>query len=326
MTDLNWRPHSLVVNENESLSCITCKAVWKQLPTYRCPGIEVFPGRWEQVWPQGLMTKTQLGQAGYQTGKQLPAVAALLHWSDGKDGYLRLYNPADAVPKRQLTDAQRANIDRLRAINIKNWHCSDCGDRLRYYGPAVCERCSDRNEMQYWAEGVIGNPQTIFLDMETTGLDTSSDRPVEIAVIDICGEVLLNTRVRPDDLSLLTEDAIRIHGITHDDLKDAPSFADIHPQLQQVLKGKALIIYNADYDWSMLRSTCKALGLPLPDPESVGCAMEAYSQFYGDWSYYWQDYKWQSLPGGDHSALGDARATLDLIRYMANPKPEKESV
>jgi DNA polymerase III epsilon subunit-like protein len=26
---------------------------------------------------------------------------------------------------------------------------------------------------------------------------------------------------------------------------------------------------------------------------------------------------WQRLPGGDHSALGDARATLNLVRRMA---------
>ena len=32
----------------------------------------------------------------------------------------------------------------------------------------------------------------------------------------------------------------------------------------------------------------------------------------------WQNDRWQKLPGGDHSALGDCRATLAILHEMAN--------
>ncbi|MEY3871004.1 MAG: hypothetical protein RLZZ338_4898 [Cyanobacteriota bacterium] len=47
--------------------------------------------------------------------------------------------------------------------------------------------------------------------------------------------------------------------------------------------------------------------------------MEMYAHFYGEWSSYYQDYKWQSLNGG-HNAIADCLACLDLIKRMANSK------
>jgi DNA polymerase-3 subunit epsilon len=45
--------------------------------------------------------------------------------------------------------------------------------------------------------------------------------------------------------------------------------------------------------------------------------MHWYAQFVGDWNEYHGNYKWQRLPGGDHSALGDCRATLAVLKEMA---------
>jgi hypothetical protein len=45
--------------------------------------------------------------------------------------------------------------------------------------------------------------------------------------------------------------------------------------------------------------------------------MDWYSQFIGDWNDYYGSYCWQKLPGGDHSALGDCIATLEIIKLMA---------
>jgi DNA polymerase III subunit epsilon len=42
-----------------------------------------------------------------------------------------------------------------------------------------------------------------------------------------------------------------------------------------------------------------------------------YSQWVGERNEYHGDYKWQRLPGGDHSALGDCKATLEVIEAMA---------
>lgn len=56
--------------------------------------------------------------------------------------------------------------------------------------------------------------------------------------------------------------------------------------------------------------------------------MQWYSQFVGDWNDYYNNYRWQKLPSGDHSAIGDCRATLKVIEKMAateiiESKPKK---
>ncbi|NJO78661.1 MAG: hypothetical protein HC827_09085 [Cyanobacteria bacterium RM1_2_2] len=45
--------------------------------------------------------------------------------------------------------------------------------------------------------------------------------------------------------------------------------------------------------------------------------MKWYSQWVGEWNELHGDYRWQKLPSGDHSALGDCRATLTIIQEMA---------
>ena len=47
-----------------------------------------------------------------------------------------------------------------------------------------------------WAQGVLADPATIFLDTETTGLDAYAEL-VDIAVVDAAGRVLLDSLVRP---------------------------------------------------------------------------------------------------------------------------------
>lgn len=58
--------------------------------------------------------------------------------------------------------------------------------------------------------------------------------------------------------------------------------------------------------WHKLRDIC-----------SWDCAMLPYSAYIGDWDDYLKSYKWQKLPGGDHSAIGDCRSTLAIINKMA---------
>ncbi len=45
--------------------------------------------------------------------------------------------------------------------------------------------------------------------------------------------------------------------------------------------------------------------------------MQLYSDFVGEWNDYFGSNKWQKLPGGDHTALGDCLATLEVIKYIA---------
>lgn len=57
-----------------------------------------------------------------------------------------------------------------------------------------------------------------------------------------------------------------IHGITWNDVRTAPTFADLWPQFGPLLAGaEALYAHNAPFDRSVLRACCATYGLPVPD-------------------------------------------------------------
>jgi len=64
----------------------------------------------------------------------------------------------------------------------------------------------------------------LVLDTETTGLGDSAEI-IEIGIINGSGEVVMNTLVKPSISIPAT--ATAIHGITDDDLLNAPDFEDV---------------------------------------------------------------------------------------------------
>ncbi len=83
--------------------------------------------------------------------------------------------------------------------------------------------------------------------------------------------------------------------------------------------GRRVIVYNAYYDRRVWDGEVRSLGArgalagELPQWE---CAMRRYAAYVGEPSKR-GGYRNQKLTGGDHSALGDALATLRLIKQMA---------
>ena len=173
----------------------------------------------------------------------------------------------------------------------------------------------DHKEAADWARQMLAS-DALILDTETTGLG-GRDEIVQLAVIDMQGNTLLNCLIKPT--IPIAADASRIHGITMKTVAEAPSFADIWPSLRDLIAGKIVIIYNADYDTRLLAQSSRAHDLPRTPitHATFKCAMLPYSAWVGDWNEYRGNYKWQRLPGGDHSALGDCWATLKVLQAMA---------
>lgn len=67
--------------------------------------------------------------------------------------------------------------------------------------------------------------------------------------------------------------AIRIHGIRPNDVVDAPTFADIWPELIHYAACYPLIAHNANFDMGVLRSEIERANLPAPTI-SYGCSMQ----------------------------------------------------
>jgi DNA polymerase-3 subunit epsilon len=85
-----------------------------------------------------------------------------------------------------------------------------------------------------------------FIDLETTGINITNDRIVEISVLKISPEgkeEWMTTRVNPE--IPIPAKSTAIHGITDKDVADSPRFRDIAKKLALFLEGCDLAGYNA---------------------------------------------------------------------------------
>lgn len=78
----------------------------------------------------------------------------------------------------------------------------------------------------------------IFFDLETTGVDTSRDRIVEISMVKVMvdGERITKTR-RINPQMAIPAASTAIHGITDEDVADCPTFAQVARSLAQFIEG-----------------------------------------------------------------------------------------
>jgi DNA polymerase-3 subunit epsilon len=174
---------------------------------------------------------------------------------------------------------------------------------------------SDRERVVAWARGLLQRTDWVILDTETTGT-FDYDEIVQVAILSYDGKALLDTLVRP--IQPIPFEATAIHGISNEDVLDAPLFPEVYEEIEKIIDGKTIVIYNAQFDVRLIQqSLAKHNLLPMElNLDYVDCAMLMYSAWVGElWPY--GGYKWQKLESGDHTALGDCRATLDLIKKMA---------
>ncbi|TPG23022.1 DNA polymerase III subunit epsilon [Variovorax guangxiensis] len=105
----------------------------------------------------------------------------------------------------------------------------------------------------------------IVLDTETTGLSAENgDRVIELGCVE-----LLNRKLTGNDLHIYFnpereshEEALKVHGLTTDFLRDKPKFATLANDVVEYLRNAELIIHNAAFDVGFLNKEFELVGLP----------------------------------------------------------------
>ena len=103
----------------------------------------------------------------------------------------------------------------------------------------------------------------IFLDTETTGLyPDQGDRIIEIGCVE-----LVNRKLTGNNLHFYLnpgrdshEEALKVHGITTEFLRDKPKFDAVADELLAYLSGAEIIIHNAAFDVGFLNKELSLLG------------------------------------------------------------------
>ena len=202
--------------------------------------------------------------------------------------------------------------------------------KLKTPAPTEQEQLKKKEEMALWAKEALLDPNTLIVDVETTGLPSRDPKTevVSIAMINNEGRIVLAGLVNPKRPIPL--EAQKVHGITDRMVKDAPPFKVLGNLIAGTMEGKRVVCYNAGFDVHLLVTLFQRYDIDIPEFE-VECAMEAYSAFVGDWAKSKSDYKWQKLPhlafGKAHDALVDCESTRLLLQkmsgdYSTDPNPD----
>ena len=116
------------------------------------------------------------------------------------------------------------------------------------------------------AVGLLSERRFAVVDVETNGLSSRRDRVLQVAVITTTGdgEVLdrWSSSVRP---RFGRVGPTHIHGLRAHDLKEAPTFADVAPDLVRRLDGAVFTAHNAEFDWGFVARALRRAGYRAPD-------------------------------------------------------------
>lgn len=164
-----------------------------------------------------------------------------------------------------------------------------------------------------------------FIDLETTGVNISNDRIVEIAIVRIAVDGTKTVKRKlVNPLMPIPKGASDVHGITDEMVKDAPSFKQIANEIKQFMENCDLGGYNSNrFDIPMLIEEFLRSGIEfstderkLVDVQKVFHMMEqrtlsAAYKFYCN-----------KVLEGAHGAEVDATATWEVLEAQIERYPQ----
>lgn len=149
-----------------------------------------------------------------------------------------------------------------------------------------------------------------IVDLEMTGV-TSDDEITAIGIYDGAGTLMLDTNVNaPNPEKLLRMGkagmtAADVTGISPSDLVDAPTFAELHQRIFEILEDADFVAYNAPFDCEGLDRECSNNELPLISRRSVHDVAVLAAEYLGNWN---EKRQWFEL-----MKLGEAASRLGIM-------------
>lgn len=173
----------------------------------------------------------------------------------------------------------------------------------------------------------LKNP-IVFFDLETTGINIVSDRIVEISYLKVFpnGDEESRTRLINPEMPIPAQ-ATAIHGISDEDVKDAPTFKSIAKSLASQIEGCDLAGYNSNrFDIPLLAEEFLRAGVDIDmmkrkfvDVQTIFHKKEqrtlsAAYKFYCD----------KDLENA-HSAEADTKATYEILKAQLDHYPDLQN-
>ncbi|SCX18048.1 DNA polymerase III subunit epsilon [Agrobacterium sp. DSM 25558] len=112
----------------------------------------------------------------------------------------------------------------------------------------------------------------IIFDTETTGLESKADRIIEIGGIELFNHFptgrSIHLYINPADRKV-HPDALAVHGITDEFLRDKPKFEEVVQEIRDFFEGARWVAHNATFDMGFINAEFARLGIGPVSPELV---------------------------------------------------------
>jgi len=156
----------------------------------------------------------------------------------------------------------------------------------------------------------------LFFDIESTGLNVATDRIVEISMVKVMPDGSREVKTRRVNPTIhIPKEAQDVHGISDEDVKDEPTFAQLSKSILKWMEGCDIAGYNSiNYDIPLLTEEFMRVGL---DPKFrernlVDVQVIFYKHEPRTLSAAYKFYCNKNLEDA-HSAEADTMATLEVL-------------
>lgn len=161
----------------------------------------------------------------------------------------------------------------------------------------------------------LHKPLCIF-DLETTGTNVGKDRIVEICILKVNPDASRESKtwlVNPE--MYIPKESTEIHGITDEDVKDAPKFKEIAPKIMEMISGTDLGGFNSNrFDVPLLAEELLRAGIDfdLSKFKLVDAQTIFFKKEPRNLSAAYKFYCGKDLENA-HSAEADVHATFEVL-------------
>ncbi len=168
----------------------------------------------------------------------------------------------------------------------------------------------------------------VFFDLETTGIDITNDRIIEISMLKVHPdgqEEQVTYLVNPEQP--IDPRSIEIHGITDEKVKDKPSFKELAKQIAQFFEGCDIAGYNSNkFDVPMLAEEFlrAEVDFDLKKHQLVDVQVIFHKMEQRTLEAAYRFYCKKTLEDA-HSAAADTKATYEILKAQLDYYEELEN-
>ena len=167
-----------------------------------------------------------------------------------------------------------------------------------------------------------------FFDLETTGLNISRDRIVEIGIVKIDkdhNETTYVQRINPE--IEIPQESFEIHGISNEDVKDCPTFIEVAEDIKNFIGDADLAGYNSnkfDIPFLIEQFLQHEIEFSMKDRRYIDVQTIFHKMEQRTLSAAYKFYCSKELNDA-HSAEADAKATYEILKSQLDRYEEVEN-